>query len=216
MFISRSSFSLLGQKTFQPSYTWTRGFLELLPQCPLTKITLSTPMHPYFFILSQAKITKIGKEIHSGRKRSWLITMERLKLIWLKTVRVLKHETRCLLCHWMTSSKGVVWSLWMDGWVAETFGKYGGFYFQLYRKYCPFLSDEHLAMVRQITVDYRNSLSLELNVNITHFQLPENAVFPSLPHLHQAHIPLAFIQLPHVSGTTQCCISMQPSGCCLP
>lgn len=36
-------------------------------------------------------------------------------------------------------------------------------------------------MVSQITVDYRNSPSLELNVNITHFHLPENALSPPLP-----------------------------------
>lgn len=36
-------------------------------------------------------------------------------------------------------------------------------------------------MVSQITVAYCNSLSLDMNVNITHFQLPENAFSPSLP-----------------------------------
>ncbi|KAF2988232.1 hypothetical protein EK904_001886 [Melospiza melodia maxima] len=50
------------------------------------------------------------------------------------------------------------------------------------RKYCPFLSEEHLAMVSQITVDYHNSLYLELDVNITHFQPSENALSPSRDH----------------------------------
>lgn len=138
-------------------------------------------MHLYFFILSQARITKIGKEIHSGRKRSWLITVGKTKIKLIKNSKCSKETRCCLLCHWITSSKGVVWSLFLDGGIAEAFWKYGGFYFQLYRKYCPFLSDEHLAMVSQITADYCNLLSLELNVNITHFQLPENALSPSLP-----------------------------------
>lgn len=120
----------------------------------------------------------MGKEIHSGRKISCLpLAWERLKSWWLKTVNVLKHETRCcLLCHWTSSSKGVVWSLYLGGWVAVAFWKDGFFHFKLYRKYCRFLSDEHLATVTQISADYHNWLFLELNVNMMRFQLPENAL----------------------------------------
>lgn len=87
-----------------------------------------------FFISSQTRITEVSKEILSGRKRFWLVlAWEKTKSCWLKTVYIHKYETRhCLLCHWRSSSKGVVWSFYPNDCAAVAFWGDVGLYFSFF------------------------------------------------------------------------------------